>query len=78
MAVIREGAVELTLRAEELGSLRTIIDTKHIELERWGPLVDVNWHAFCQAIYRGIAGREWEVVRPSHRVAPGGRDQRAW
>ena len=50
-AVIREGADELTLRAEEVGSRRTFIDTKHIELERWGPpLVDSDWHAFCQAI----------------------------
>ena len=28
-AVIREGADELTLRAEEVGSRRTFIDTKH-------------------------------------------------
>ena len=45
-AVIREGADELTLRDEEVGSLRTIVDTKHIELDRWGPpLVDADWHA---------------------------------
>ena len=36
-AAIREGADELTLRAEEVGSLRTFIDTTHIELGRWGP-----------------------------------------
>ena len=34
-AVIREGADELTLRADEVGSLRAFIDTIHIELERW-------------------------------------------
>ena len=62
-AVIREGADELTSRAEEVGSLRTFIDMKHIELERWGPpLVDAHWHAFCQAIYRGIEGKEWEAL----------------
>ena len=33
-AVIREGADDLTLRAEEVGSLRTFIDTKHRGLER--------------------------------------------
>ena len=36
-AVIREGADELALGAEEVGALRTFIDTQHIELERWGP-----------------------------------------
>ena len=34
-AVIRDGADELTLRAEEVGLLRTFVDTKHVELERW-------------------------------------------
>ena len=33
----REGADDLTLRAEEVRSLRTFIDTTHIELERWEP-----------------------------------------
>ena len=48
-AVIREGADELILRAKEVGSLRTFIGTNQVELERWGPpLVDANWHAFCQ------------------------------
>ena len=50
-AVNREGADELTLRADEVG-------TKHIEFERWRPsLVDADWHAFCQAIYKGIEGK---------------------
>ena len=35
-AVIRKGADELTLRAEEVGSLRTFIDTTHTELEELG------------------------------------------
>ena len=31
---------------------RAFIDTKHIELERWGPPhVDADWHACCQAIF---------------------------
>ena len=33
-ATIREGADELTLRADEVGTQRTFIDTTHIELER--------------------------------------------
>ena len=61
-AAIREGADELTLRAEEVGSLRTFIDTTHIELER-SPLVDADWHAFCRAIHKGIEGKEWEVLQ---------------
>ena len=26
------------------------------------PLVDADWHAFCQAIYKGIEGSEWEEL----------------
>ena len=52
-AVIREGDDELTLRADEVITQRAFIDTKHIELERWGPPpVDADWHAFCQTIYK--------------------------
>ena len=53
-AVIREGADELTLRAEEVGSLRTFIDAKHIQLE--------SWHAVCQAICKGIEEKQCEGV----------------
>ena len=56
-AVIREGADELTSRAEEVGTQRAFINTKHIELERWGPpLVDADLPACCQTIYKGSAG----------------------
>ena len=42
---------------------RAFIDTKHIEFESWGPpLVDADWHAFCQDIYKGIEGKEWEEL----------------
>ena len=47
-AAIREGPEELTLRAEEVDTV------KHVSIasDRWRPhLVDVDWHAFCQAIY---------------------------
>ena len=67
-AVIGEGADELTLRAEEVGMQRAFIDTKYIELERWGPpLVVADWHAFCQAIYKGIEGEEWEAWYDHYR-----------
>ena len=62
-AVIREGADELSLRAAEVGVLRTFIDTADVEDLRWEPpLVDADWHAFCQAIYQGIEGKEWETM----------------
>ena len=50
-ATVREGAGELTLRADEVGAQRASINTEHIEFERWGPqMVDADWSAFCQAI----------------------------
>ena len=65
---MREGADELTLRADEVGTQRAFINTEHIELERWGPpQVDVDWHAFCQAIYKGIEGKEWEELYYHYR-----------
>ena len=58
---IREGADELTLRADEVGTLKAFINIHHIEYDRWEPpLVDADWHAFCQAICKGIEGEEWE------------------
>ena len=52
VAIIRDGAGELTLRAEEEGARRTFIDTTHVKDHRWeSPLVDADWHAFCQAMY---------------------------
>ena len=42
----REGADELTLRAEEAGMLRTYMDTTDVGDSRWvPPLVDEDWHA---------------------------------
>ena len=59
-----EGADELTLRAEEVGTQLAFINTKHFELERWGPpLVDADWHAFCQTTYKGIEGDEREELQ---------------
>ena len=63
-AVFREGADELTLRAREEGVLRILStplmwDTK----KRWKPpLVDLDWHAFCQDIFQGVEGPEWDAM----------------
>ena len=78
-AVIREGADGSTLRADEVGTLRAFINTDHIEFERWGPpLVDADWHAFCQAIYKGIEGDEWgRVVLSQQKEEQGNRSQKA-
>ena len=52
-ATIREGADELTLRADEVETLKALINIDHVEHDRWGaPLVDADWHAFCQAIHK--------------------------
>ena len=54
-AAIREGT------DDEVATLRTFINTDHIEFERWGPpLVDADQKASRQAIYEGIEGEEWE------------------
>ena len=31
------------------------------------PLVDADWHAFCQAMYKGIEGIEWEELYHHYR-----------
>ena len=55
-AAIREGADEFTLRSGVVGALKACINIDHVEYDRWGPPVDADWHAFCQA----IEGKEWE------------------
>ena len=53
--LVRESPEELTLRAEELGTQKSRINVDPIENQRWGPpLLDADWHAFYQAIYKGI------------------------
>ena len=50
--IVRENPDELTLRADEVGTLKAYINVDHVAKERWGPsLVDHDWHAFCQALY---------------------------
>ena len=44
--IVKESPDELTLRAEEVGTLKARINVDHIEKERWGhPLVDCDWCA---------------------------------
>ena len=40
------------------------------------PLVDADWHVFCQAIYKGIGGSEWEELYFHYRDEQGGRSQK--
>ena len=50
-------ADELTLRRKEEGMLRTSIDTTNEGDNRWAPpLVDEDWYAICQAIFKGVEG----------------------
>ena len=58
----------MTLRADEVGTQRASMNTKHFEFESCGPpLVDSDWHAFCQAIYEGTEGKEWEELHYHYR-----------
>ena len=67
-AAIRGGADELTLRAEEVGTLEACINVDHTEFERGGPpMVDTDWHAFCRAKYMGIEGDEWRELYCHYR-----------
>ena len=34
---------------------------------RGPPVVDADWHAFCQAIYKGIGGIEWKELHHHYR-----------
>ena len=61
--IVRENLDELTLRAEEVGTWKALITVNHMEKERWSlPLVDADWYAFCQALYKGIEGEDWEEM----------------
>ena len=65
---VRESPDELTLRAEEVGTLETYMNVNHTEKESWGlPLVDYDWYAFCQALYKGIEGADWGEVYEAYK-----------
>ena len=62
-ATVREGADESTLRADEVA--RSGPSSTHSTLKLRGgnrPLVDANWHAFCQAMEK-----EWEGLYCHYR-----------
>ena len=64
--IVRKSQDELTLRAEEVNTSKALINVSQIEPERWSPpLVDSDWCAFCQALYTGIEGEDWEEVYDS-------------
>ena len=66
--IVRESPDELTLRAEEVGTSKALINVDHIEQERLGPpLVDADWYAFCQALFKGIEGEDREEMYESYK-----------
>ena len=66
--IVRENSDELTLRAEKVGMSKALVNVNHIQQERWGPpLVDADWCAFCQALYKGIEGEDWEDMYYSYK-----------
>ena len=52
--------------------LKAYVNVDHIEKERWGPpLVDYDWHASCDALYKGIEGEDWEEMYVSFKEMSG-------
>ena len=65
---VRESPEELTLRAEEVNTSKALINVNHVEPERWSPpLVDADWYAFCQELYKGIEGEDWKEMCESYK-----------
>ena len=79
-ATIREGAGELTLQTDEVGTLRAFMNTQTTLSVRGGDrrMLMRTMQNFCQAIYKG---KEWErmgrCVLSLQRVEPGGRGYNA-
>ena len=59
--VSREGADDLTdADSGRSGHAERCINVDHMGEKFWGPpMVDADWHAFCQAIHKGCEGSEW-------------------
>ena len=55
---VRESPDELTVRAEEVGTSKALIDVNHIALERWCP----------HLVGKNIAGEDWEEMYDSYQV----------
>ena len=48
--------------------MKALVNVDHIEKERWCPLlVDADWHAFSEALYKGIEGEHWEEMCFSYK-----------
>ena len=74
--VLREGADDLTLRAEEVHTLKACINVDHIKDNSWGPpLVDADWQAFCRCIYRGLNFNNGRAALSLQRDEPGSWSQ---
>ena len=77
--VVREGADELTVRREDEGMLRSVIDTTNVGDSRVGPLlVDEDWRAVCQSTKasrdrdgRTCATSTWRCTNRSTSKKPG-------
>ena len=66
--LVRESPDELLLRADEVGTWKSCINVDFITKERWGPpVVDADWHAFCQALYKATEGEDWEELFDSNK-----------
>ena len=57
VVLVRERPDELTLRADEVGTWKSCVNVDHIAKDH--PLVDVDWRAFCQTLYKDIEGEDW-------------------
>ena len=52
-----------------MNTSKALIEVNHIEPERRGPLlVDADWYAVCQALYKGIKGKDWKEMYDSYKV----------
>ena len=52
-----------------MNASKALINVDHIEPGRWGPpVVDADWCAFCQTLFKGIEGKDWEDMYDSHKV----------
>ena len=48
--------------------VQVYINVDHMEKERWGPpLVDYDWCAFCQALFKGIEGEDWREMYDAYK-----------
>ena len=65
---VRESPDELTLGAEEAGAWKSCINVDHMAKRTWSPpLVGADWHAFCQALYKGIEGEDWRELFDAYK-----------